>query len=1084
MKRTGKPTWLLSCALALVAATSIGCRDRTPPATQEEEAPPPSPAVVVVVEEPDAQPPPGPDGEPAPDVVVPAEVDCAALPIDNGAGSTTIVDCYTALNIDNYCGNVYPENDVDAPDFTMVGACGTCDPSLFRAPAGASCFGDEFDPADPDDPFDPSYVPENNTCYYCHASAGYDGQHSIENPHPWSNITCAVCHGGNPASSNKVYSHVCPPPEVGNRQQQALDFRSFFLRFTTAGIQYLEDYECLQQNGEYATTKGTDWLAFINPGDLRSGEGIGCSKCHAEQNTNVSRSVMGTGTGMHSSTRHGVGIDNVFNDRRVSNQSTDWGSMADYASTAVTNPEYDPNNRVVGEVASLSRSPVIAGQNFLRNQTYNVNQIDNSQNVTDTNAQNYPNGMNNQVASDIFQEVLNQACTGCHLKSKYNNNRAGDYRSAGCSACHFETGVLGRTNSTDANLNHYEPTDPNNLTPGELVHATDHRIRNRAKLPTPDLPLAIQGIGDSNCLACHEGSNRTVQQYHGIRLDQGSHFNGNDDFDQVDQLGDLVNNLFFPSNNTVQFTNASELFSENQQFNNRFLTQWIKTEIWQNDVNDLVGGGGQDETPQDVHHKAGMGCIDCHGTGATHGRGKIFSRMKAATHENDVLCETCHGTIDSYAKNNGTQIIDQGEEALTNTIVNNAFTGEFWLSSRLNGSLHYIPQVKDIVNANNAGGGKQYPAGSQRAGFPLFDLVGSYAMGRYQANGGNLIDGYGPIQNNNANIQMQDNFSHSDGTAYAQGQEDSKNKGLECYTCHSAWQNNCVGCHLEPFYDENPDNYFFSQVTGERIYFNVNAFFLYQNPIDFMMGINDRGKISPLQGMHRWMNYTDLNNDTSNRYSYADRNGLGNDPQLRNGNRNNLPALQSQPYTPHSVRGRYSLQEIGMRGCLDCHMGNADNLRVTDQANGTYELQDFIEDEQDYANAQVYNVQMAMGRENTGLYQFDANGEPVLETNNAPAFDLMRVVEEDGTSNSSTNHPLLDPFDINPDYRQSADLNNALMTRPLSVTILSRLDQLNNVWGGLGNVYYYNAKPGTDPSEFANGGTAPYFINDYAYITQ
>ena len=1057
------PTAFRSLALVgaamVLGASAPGCRPEPPPNPGPVTPPEPVTDAGVVADEPTLEP----------DVVIVPDEECVVELADDEAP----VECAIALSPEQWCDTVFgPEGDRDAADanFVAIAQCGQCDASYFHQPDGVFCFGEEPGP----DPV-PPIPPPTSTCYACHAPTGYDGQHAVEDPHPWVDITCVNCHGGTSTASNPVYAHVCAPPEVGNRQQQVFDFRAFFLRFSTAGVQYLDNYECLQQNGEYVETSATDWLAFINPGDTRAGaEGKGCAACHADINTNVLRSVMGQATGLNAGSRHGAGTTKVFAER---------GNLdAEYGAITITNPAA---SGAVGEVPSLSRAPVVTGSSFWQNQAYNADQVDNSYNLVDTNAEDFPNGLNNQIAEELFQEVLNQACTGCHLQTAYNNNRAGDYRSTGCSACHYQTGVLARTNSQDPNLNRYEPIDPNNLTPGELTHNTDHRVRNRARVPTPELPVAVLGIGDTNCIVCHEGSNRTVHQFHGRRLDQGTHLLGNDDFNQVDQLGDLVNNAFFPSNNTVLFTNATELYGENQTFNNRFLTQWIKTEIWQADVTNLLGGVGQDETPEDVHHEAGMGCIDCHGTGATHGRGKILSRMKIATHENDVLCETCHGTIDDYAQNNGTQILDQGDQPLTHTIVNNAVTGEFWLASKLNGSLHYIPQVKDVVNANNAGGGgKQYPAASPRAGQPVFNLVASYAMGRYQSSGGNLEDGFGPVQGNNANIQMQDNFSHGDGYAFAQRQDGENGQGLECYTCHSAWQNNCVGCHLEPFYDDTPNNYFFSQVTGERIYFNVNAFFVYQNPIDFMMGINDRGKISPFQGLHRWMNYTDLNADTSNRYSYSDRHGLGNDPALRNPNRNTLPALQNQPFTPHSIRGRYTQSAVGMRGCLDCHVGNADSLLLTDQVGDEYALHDFIANEEDYANAIVYNVNMAYGRENTGLYQFDANGEPVNITNNAPAFDVMRIVEDDGTTNSSSNHGLLDPFNINGEYLQLQDTNTARVTRPLTGTVLSRLQTLNNIDGGLGNVYYYNGNPGVDPTDVDNGGQAPYFLNDYAYITQ
>lgn len=1072
--------------LGVAAVAGLGLLTACPTAPQPPSQTPP-PVEDIEITPPDDLPPV---------VEVPEAADCDALAFGGGT-----VNCSDLLGAANFCSTMYEGNySPENPNFGLISACGSCEASFFGSP-GVECVGVGVIPPPPD-PIEPAATDES--CYRCHAPAGYDGNHSIEDPHTWNSVQCTQCHGGDGTASNPVFAHVCPPPEVGNRQQQILDPRAFFLSFTTAGIQFLPNYECLQQDGTYKETTALEWLAFTNPGDLRVGyEGIGCGACHGATAESpegeeyikggdvvgkAKRSVMGNATGLNSGTRHGIGATNKFGERNSKTAQYDWNSMADYGATAISDPNYDPNARSVGQVPSLAAPEVFTGISFRDNQAYSADAVNNSYELNNLNADNYPNGINNFIAVQLFQEVLNQACTGCHLQNKYNNNRAGDYRSAGCSACHFSTGALGRSASQDPNVSKIEPFDPNNLAPGEAVHAADHRIRNVAKLPGPGNPglrVAVQGVGDQNCQVCHEGSNRTVAQFHGYRLDQGSYIYGNDDFNVVNQLGDLVNNLFFPSNNTVLFANRTQLFGENQQFNNRFLTQWIDKEVWQADVVNLVGQEGQDETPADIHHENGMGCIDCHGTGALHGRGQIYSRMKVQTHENDVLCETCHGTLDAYAENDGTNVVDQGGYPLTNTIVNNALNGDFWLVSKLNGSQHYMPQVKDIVNTANAGGNKSYPPGSTYAGQPLFNLVASYAMGRYQDQQ-DLTDGYGPLQPNNANIVLVDNFSHSDGAQFSLGNVQGNNKGLECYTCHAAWQNNCIGCHLDSFYDANPANFFFSQVSGERIYFNFNAFFIYQNPIDFMMGVNDRSKISPMQGLHRWFRYTDLNNNTSNYLTHGDRNGLGNDPQLRNAQRNNLPALQNQPFTPHSIRAKYSDQSKGMRSCLSCHLANANAVFVTDQANDTYELTNFIANEENYATSLPYQVEMAMGRENTGLFQFDANGLPVFFSNDTPAFDVYRIVEADGTTNSSANHPLLDPFGANganPDYQDFVSQNNARMTRPLSGQVLQRLIRLNDVFGGLGDTYMYNSNVNVDPADFANGGKGPWMLEDMNYIT-
>lgn len=62
--------------------------------------------------------------------------------------------------------------------------------------------------------------------------------------------------------------------------------------------------------------------------------------------------------------------------------------------------------------------------------------------------------------------------------------------------------------------------------------------------------------------------------------------------------------------------------------------------------------------------------------------------------------------------------------------------------------------------------------------------------------------------------------------------------------------------------------------------------------------------------------------------------------------------------------------------------------------------------------------------------------------------ELDRLVECDGVTNSSTNHPLLDPFGVseaNSEDQQISDLNNARIARPLTQQVLARLQYLNGV---------------------------------------
>ena len=218
------------------------------------------------------------------------------------------VNCVELLSPNNLCASVFPEPEVPGapvvPNFPLVIACITCDPAYQNLPL------DVCEPVlppvvEPDPPLDagpqdvviedvviedveyedvviedvviedveyedvviedveyedvviedveppppPPPPPEPlppSTCKTCHAPNDYNGQYSIEDPHPWVSIDCVGCHGGDGTATNPVFAHVCPPPEIGSRYQQVFDQRAFFLSYTRAGVQLLPNYTCPQ----------------------------------------------------------------------------------------------------------------------------------------------------------------------------------------------------------------------------------------------------------------------------------------------------------------------------------------------------------------------------------------------------------------------------------------------------------------------------------------------------------------------------------------------------------------------------------------------------------------------------------------------------------------------------------------------------------------------------------------------------------------------------------------------------------------------------------------------------------------------
>ena len=223
--------WSMLIGASLTALALAACER---PVTRDPDAEPPpgGDPVTTVVPDIDPNDPNNPNPTPPPpDPAPPAD----ACPLADGR----TVNCVTDLAPDAYCASVYPAPaEVGAPiepDFALVAGCGACNAAFYQPPAGVVC---ENQPGgvDPGEPVAPppgwDVLPES-TCATCHAPNKYDGNNSIENPHGWATLDCVSCHGGDGTATNPTFAHVCPPPAIGNRQQQVLDTRAFFLSFTT-----------------------------------------------------------------------------------------------------------------------------------------------------------------------------------------------------------------------------------------------------------------------------------------------------------------------------------------------------------------------------------------------------------------------------------------------------------------------------------------------------------------------------------------------------------------------------------------------------------------------------------------------------------------------------------------------------------------------------------------------------------------------------------------------------------------------------------------------------------------------------------
>jgi hypothetical protein len=374
--------------------------------------------------------------------------------------------------------------------------------------------------------------------------------------------------------------------------------------------------------------------------------------------------------------------------------------------------------------------------------------------------------------------------------------------------------------------------------------------------------------------------------------------------------------------------------------------------------------------------------------------------------------------------------------------VTRAADGHYWLTSRVTGQRHYVPQTKDLV----VNTGRTHPLTSRG----LYNAKASYAMGRAD---GNIQTGVGP-QQADPNL-VSPNFSHSD--------------TLECVACHGSWTNNCVGCHLKTAYDVDPNTYLYSNITGERILLNLaNADFIYQTPVPFYLGVGNRGRITQISPAGRFFRHEDRLGVESAVMGFSDRLGEGNNPN--NGARNAFPGLNHYMVATHAIRGAATDTQEGARYCVSCHLTTEgmdnfgdeyaaflDAYQNNDFANLDFDLlQEHIgQNTGNQLNSPLW-VHMVSGQ-GSGLFLFDATGCPVnpLDANDnrqycpngAPAdnfdpnnvvYDLDRMVEVSGVPNVSTNHPLLEQGPV-----RRIGASNPEMAGPLGADRLVRLADPN-----------------------------------------
>ncbi len=308
----------------------------------------------------------------------------------------------------------------------------------------------------------------------------------------------------------------------------------------------------------------------------------------------------------------------------------------------------------------------------------------------------------------------------------------------------------------------------------------------------------------------------------------------------------------------------------------------------------------------DIHYERGMSCIDCHSSAEVHGDGNLYGRMGE---EVAVRCESCHGTLERH----GT-LKDSRGRPLRNVYRKGS---EIILVGKLTGKAHVVPQVAKLAEADALQASMRIPAHLK---------------------------------------EMKDRSR------------------LECYACHSRMAPQYYGFQVQGDARRMaPLDWLAGAGEGAKGKAAVGAWsggFLYVRWEDPVLGVNDRGRVSPLIPLYQTF------------LTRIDREGK---VVLRNQvakTSRGLPGLGMGPVYPHNVTRQ-------ARTCESCH-----NDPKAMGLGAGYQSSDFVEKE---ARSQ------GKGSSTEGWFA------PVRDTPAVP-FPLEAVVGEDGRPLQDTPAPRGRPF--------------------------------------------------------------------------
>lgn len=305
-------------------------------------------------------------------------------------------------------------------------------------------------------------------------------------------------------------------------------------------------------------------------------------------------------------------------------------------------------------------------------------------------------------------------CASCHLGNEKTElgpiNELS--RGGGCNACH-----LNYNNETIQQLNKYQ-NSASSQSDREKFKIQNSKGGKDISSDFPKIhPQLSLKISNNHCFGCHSRSGRISTNYEGW-------------FETLKNWDEVIS------------SSHSELDSESE------LQNLKQVQVDGKKYRQLMDGRVFQKAEDDVHHKAGMECIDCHVSMEIMGDGNLYQHMDEQL---KVQCIDCHSDdlnsisydeLDFESK----KIVDLRKSKIENT--------------------EFLKTVKSNI-----------------------PLINTYVTSR--------LEKYLITKSSNKKLKLNPpNKICIEGKAHQR---------LNCQSCHTEWVTHCVGCHTE--YDPNLEGY-------------------------------------------------------------------------------------------------------------------------------------------------------------------------------------------------------------------------------------------------------------------------------------